>query len=88
MFDSLVSINGKQINLTLPRISTLKKDLNYLRGEADSMALELRLHDSKIHQQFVTGNNTVNKILNVIFIKKDLNFEAQQLILRYHQNND
>ena len=60
------SINGKQINLTLPRISTLKKDLNYLRGEADSMALELRLHDSKIHQQFVTGNNTVNKILNVI----------------------
>ena len=29
------SINGKQINLTLPRISTLKKDLNYLRGEAE-----------------------------------------------------
>jgi cobaltochelatase CobT len=60
------SINGKQINLTLPRTSTLKKDLNYLRGEADSMALELRLHDSKIHQQFTTGNNISNKIFDVI----------------------
>ena len=60
------SINGKQINLTLPRTSTLKKDINYLRGEADSMALELRLHDSKIHQQFITGNNISNKIFDVI----------------------
>ena len=48
------SINGKEINLTLPRPATLKKDINYLRGEADSMALELRLHNSKIHQRFTT----------------------------------
>ena len=60
------SINGKQINLTLPRISTIKKDINYLRGEADSMALELRLHNSKIHQQFLTGNDITNKIFNAI----------------------
>ena len=30
------------------------------------MALELRLHDSKIHQQFVTGNDTINKILMLL----------------------
>ncbi len=39
------SIEGKLINLTLPRTSSLKKDINYLRGEADSMALEFRLHN-------------------------------------------
>ena len=60
------SIDGKQINLTLPRSSTLKKDLNYLRGEADSMALELRLHNSEIHQKFVSENNITNKIFETI----------------------
>ena len=56
------SIKGKQINLTLPRTSSINKDLYYLRGEADSMALEVRLHDSKIHQQFITRNDIINKI--------------------------
>ena len=60
------SIDGDQINLTLPRPSTIKKDLNYLRGEADSMALELRLHNAKVHQQFITGNDITNKIFNTI----------------------
>lgn len=59
-------INEKQINLTPPHTSTLKKDLNYLRGEADSIALELRLHNSKIHQQFITGNEITDKIFNAI----------------------
>ena len=60
------SINGKQINLSLPSISTLKKDLNYIRGEADAMALELRLHNSKIHLKHLGSNNTINQIFNVI----------------------
>ena len=60
------SIKGKQINLTLPRTSTINKDLYYLRGEADSMALEVRLHNSKIHQQFITGDDVTNKIFNAI----------------------
>ena len=50
------SINGKQINLSLPNISTLKKELNYIRGEADAMALELRLHSSKIHLKNLGSN--------------------------------
>jgi len=60
------SIKGKQINLSLPCISTLKKNLNYIRGEADSMALELRLHDSKIHLKYLGTNKTVNQIFNAI----------------------
>ena len=60
------SINGKQINLSLPNISTIKKNLHYIRGEADAMALELRLHDSKIHLKYLGSNKTANKIFNVI----------------------
>ena len=60
------SINGKQICLSLPKISTLKKDLDYIRGEADAMALELRLHDSKIHLKYLGSNKTVNQIFNVV----------------------
>ena len=62
------SLSNKQINLTLPRASTLKKDLNYLRGEADSMALELRLHNSKIHQLYKTRSNISNKIFGKFLI--------------------
>ena len=30
------------------------------------MALEIRLHDSKIHKQYLTDNNIANKILKAI----------------------
>ena len=60
------SINGKEINLSLPSISSIKNDLTYIRGEADAMALELRLHNSKIHLKHLGSNNTINQIFNVI----------------------
>ena len=60
------SIEGKLINLTLPRTSSLKKDINYLRGEADSMALEFRLHNSEIHQKYSNNSNISNKIFDAI----------------------
>ena len=60
------SINGKEINLSLPNISSLKNNLHYIRGEADAMALELRLHNSKIHLKYLSSNNTVNQIFNVV----------------------
>ena len=47
--------------LTLPRISTFKKNINYLRGEADSLALELRFHNSEIHNKFISKNILANK---------------------------
>ena len=43
-------VQGNQINLLFPEISKLNQDINYIRGEADTIALELRLHDSKIHK--------------------------------------
>ena len=60
------SINEKKINLTLPIKSSFKKNLSYLRGEADCMALELRLHNSKTHQQYLTGNKVSDQIINAI----------------------
>ena len=45
--DKKPSINGNQVNLISPSIPSLKNNLNYLRAEADSMALEFRLHDSQ-----------------------------------------
>jgi len=49
--DKNPSINGEQVNLANPNISSLKKNLTYLRAEADAMALEFRLHDSQIHKK-------------------------------------
>ena len=60
------STNGKESNLKLPTISLIKKDLNDIRGEADCMALGLRLHNSKIHQQYLTGNNISDQIFNAV----------------------
>ena len=37
-------IIGNTINLTEPNIENIKNNLTYLRAEADSLALEFRLH--------------------------------------------
>ena len=64
--DENSSIDGKKINLTIPSISSLKKNINYIRGEADTMALEFRLHNSKMHKNYLSSSNIANKIFNVI----------------------
>ena len=60
------SIDGKQINLTIPSISSLKNNLNYFRGEADMMALEIRLHNSKVHKNYLSSSDIANKIFNAL----------------------
>ena len=45
------SIDGDIINLNEPNLQSLKKNLNYMRAEADTMALEIRLHAKEIHQE-------------------------------------
>ena len=60
------SINGKQVNLATPNISSLKNNLNYIRAEADTMALEIRLHNSQIHKKFISSSDIANKIFNVV----------------------
>ena len=60
------SISGKHINLTNPDISGIKKNLNYLRAEADSLALCIRLHDSDLHNKYVSFDDTANQIFTAV----------------------
>ena len=60
------SINGKEINLIEPNLKLIKQNLNYIRAEADSKALEFRFHNNKIHQKFLGQNNLSNDIFNSI----------------------
>ena len=43
------SIEGNLINLPEPNIESLKKNLTYIRAEADALALEFRFHSKEIH---------------------------------------
>ena len=50
------SISGNTINLTEPNIENIRNNLTYLRAEADSLALEFRLHSKEIHQNFINND--------------------------------
>jgi cobaltochelatase CobT len=58
------SINGNVINLIEPNLDSIKKNLNYIRAEADAMALEIRFHKNDIHEKYLSQNNTSNDIFN------------------------
>ena len=60
------SINGSVINLTEPNIENIKNNLSYLRAEADSLALEFRLHSKSIHQNYINNDELSNEILNAL----------------------
>ena len=60
------SIIGKTINLTEPNIENIKNNLNYLRAEADSLALEFRLHSKEIHENFINNDEHSNEIINAL----------------------
>ncbi len=60
------SINGKTINLTEPNVENIKNNLTYLRAEADSLALEFRLHSKEIHQNFTNNNDLSNEIISAL----------------------
>ena len=60
------SINGNTINLTEPKIENFNNNLEYLRAEADSFALEFRLHSKDIHQNFLNQDELSNQIINVL----------------------
>ena len=60
------SINENKINLATPNILALKNNLNYVRAEADTMALEIRLHDTQVHKKYVSDSDTANEIFNVV----------------------
>ena len=60
------SIEGNFINITEPNLTSIKKNLTYLRAEADSLALEFRLHSKEIHKNFIVENETSNEIFNAV----------------------
>ncbi len=60
------SIIGNTINLTEPNIENIKNNLSYLRAEADSLALEFRLHSKEIHQNFINNDELSNEIINAL----------------------
>ncbi len=60
------SITGNIINLTEPNVENIKNKLTYLRAEADSLALEFRLHSKEIHQNFINNDEISNEIVNAL----------------------
>ena len=60
------SIEGNLINLTEPNIESLKKNLTYIRAEADALALEFRFHSKEIHNSFIDDNDKANEIFNAV----------------------
>ncbi len=60
------SIDGNLINLTEPNVEGLKKNLNYIRAEADSLALEFRFHSKEIHNNFISNSDFSNEIFNAV----------------------
>jgi cobaltochelatase CobT len=60
------SIDGNLINLPELSIESIKKNLTYIRAEADSLALEFRFHSKEIHNNFIDDNEVVNEIFNAV----------------------
>ena len=60
------SIDGNYINLTEPNIESIKKNLTYIRAEADALGLELRFHSKEIHNNFINNSDTSNEIFNAV----------------------
>ncbi len=58
------SIEGNLINLTEPNLESIKKNLTYIRAEADSLALEFRFHSKEIHNDLINNSEFSNEIFN------------------------
>ena len=87
------SIEGNLINLTEPNIESIKNNLPYLRAEADSMALEFRLHSKEIHQNFIKNDELSNEIINAleqtrIEVKGSLEFKGIKKNLKFKHLQD
>ncbi len=60
------SIDGNLINLPEPNIESIKKNLTYIRAEADALALEFRFHSKEIHNNFIDDSEISNDIFNAL----------------------
>lgn len=60
------SIDGQVINLIEPNLKNIRENLNYIRAEADSMALKVRFHKKNIHKRYLGQNEISNDIFNAV----------------------
>ena len=60
------SIEGNFINLTEPNIESIKRNLSYIRAEADALALEFRFHSKEIHNIFTENSKISNEVFNAV----------------------
>ena len=59
-------ISGNTINLNETNIEDIEHNLSYIRAEADSLALEFRLHSNEIHKNFTNNDDLSNNIINTL----------------------
>ncbi|MDC0044890.1 cobalamin biosynthesis protein CobT [Pelagibacteraceae bacterium] len=59
-------ISGNTINLNETNIEDIEHNLTYIRAEADSLALEFRLHSNEIHKNFTNNDDLSNNIINTL----------------------
>ncbi|MFL2519944.1 MAG: cobaltochelatase CobT-related protein [Alphaproteobacteria bacterium] len=67
-------ISGNTINLNETNIEDIENNLSYIRAEADSLALEFRLHSNEIHKNFTNNDDLSNNIINTL---EQTRFEAK-----------
>ncbi len=60
------SVDGNLINLSEPNLESIKKNLTYIRAEADALALEFRFHSKEIHNDFINNNKISSEIFNAL----------------------
>ena len=59
-------ISGNTVNLNETKIEDIENNLSYIRAEADSLALEFRLHSSEIHKNFTNNDDLSNNIIHTL----------------------
>ena len=47
-------------------ILNFKDNINHIRAEADSIALEIRFHKKEIHEKYLSDNETANQIFKSV----------------------
>ena len=67
-------ISWNTINLNETNIEDLEHNLSYIRAEADSLALEFRLHSNEIHKNFINNDDLSNRIIQTL---EQTRFEAK-----------
>ncbi len=59
-------VAGSRVRMPLPSAGLPKAEVAFIRGAADSAALRLRYHDSKLHGKLVPGNSIARTVFDVL----------------------